>query len=95
MGNIISYDILQVTKTEARRSQVVGLYDKYRDVDLLAQIKAVQDGIGPKKQPSVLISQKTFLNKSFCKYVIVSLVYDQSKDVTWLSVKRYFLHVLH
>jgi hypothetical protein len=42
----------------------MGLCDKYRDVDLLAQIEAVQDGVVLKKQSSILIPQKIFLNKN-------------------------------
>jgi len=48
-GYIVSYGILQITKTEARQSEVMGLCDKYRDVDLLAEIETVQDGVGLKK----------------------------------------------
>ena len=47
-GNVVSNDILQI-KTETRKLEGIGLCDKYRDVDLLAEIEAVQDGFGLKK----------------------------------------------
>lgn len=73
-GNVISNGILQITKTEARKSEGVGLCDKQRDVDFLTEIEAAQDEFGLKKSVFRFNIPEKFLNKSFCKSVIVSLV---------------------
>ena len=63
--NIISYDISQITKTEARKSEVMGLCDKYRDVDLLAEIETMQDRVGSKKAAFSFNIPENILKKEF------------------------------